>query len=230
VAGTADLRVVDSFSTMSTPTHLRSVESYLRYAPRSVDGTLSVAWSFGLVCFALLLASGGLSIDVLAFGAPRDQLGIAALGAVLGGAGTLWCIRIRRRRLAERAGWRAAAEQLATIVGGRVISIHEILPWLVAHWPHALRVEDLAHSPCAQAIATPTALIHVEPEGTKQDSELPESHLVVFAPGTRTARGFEVEHVGGATIARLDSAARTRVLASPTAFAEATSRVRELLA
>ncbi|MFN0252909.1 MAG: hypothetical protein ACKV2T_38905 [Kofleriaceae bacterium] len=215
---------------MSTPTHLRAVASYLRIIPRSVDGTLSFAWTFGLVCFALLLAAGGLAVDILVFDAPRGQLGIAALGAVLGGTGALWCIRIRRRRLALRAAWRAAAETLATRVGGRVITVHEILPWLVAHWPHPLRVEDVAHSACAQAIATPSGLIHVEPEGTKEDSELPEAHLVVFAPGIRTARGFEVEHVGGASIARLDGATRARVLANPDAFAQVTTIVRELLA
>jgi hypothetical protein len=215
---------------MSTPSHLRAVASYLRIIPRSVDPTLTVAWSFGLVCFALLLAAAGLAVDILVFGAPRSQLGIAAIGAVLGGAGALWCIRMRRRRLAQRTSWRTAAEQLATIVGGRVLGVHEILPWLVAHWPHALRVEDVAHGPCAQAIATTSVLIHVEPEGTALDSELPEAHLVVFTTGTRTARGFEVEHVGGATIARLDPETRARVLASPDAFAETTSLVRELLA
>lgn len=218
----------------TTPAHLRALESYLSIAPRSVDSTLTFAWVFGLVCFAIVLAAGGIVVDVLAFGAPRSQLGIAALGAVLGGAGTLWCIRMRRRRLAERARWLAAAEQLASSVGGWLLSVDETLGWLCAHWPHAVRVEDFAYGKCAHTIAAPTALIHFEPEGTRADSELPEAHLVVLvlrrtanAPGF--APGFTIKHVENATVARLDADTRARVFANPEALTEVTPLVRGLL-
>lgn len=225
----------------TTPSHLRVLESYLSIAPRSVDSRLTFAWSFGLVCFAIVLAAGGIVVDVLAFAAPRSQLGIAALGAVLGGAATLWCIRMRRRRLAERARWRAAAEQLATSIGGQLLGLDATLGWLCAHWPHAVRVEDFAYSKCAHAIATPTALIHFEPEGTRDDSELPEAHFVVLV-SPRTANtagersnvaleraGFAIERHGDHAVARLDADTRARVFANPEALTEVTPLVRGLL-
>ncbi len=223
----------------TTPGHLRVLESYLSIAPRSVDGTLTFAWTFGLVCLAIVLAAGGIAVDVLAFGAPRSQLGIAALGAVLGGVSTLWCVRMRRRRLVERARWHAAAEQLASSIGGRLLSVDATLGWLCTHWPHAVRVEDFAYGKCAHAIATPSALIHFEPEGTRDDSELPEAHFVVLGlrtantsgltPGVRTAPGFTIERVESDTVARLDADTCTRVFATPESLAEVTPLVRALL-
>jgi hypothetical protein len=209
--------------------NLGILQGYYAIARRSADATLSFAWTFGLVCFAMLLAAAGLVVDILVFDAPRDQLGIAAIGAALGGLGTLWCIRMRRRRLALRARWRTAADSLATSIGGRLLDLDATVEWLTTHWRSPIRIEDFAHSQCAHTIATPSALIHFEPEGTKDDSELPEAHLVVYARGARSSSSFAIEHVEGDTIARLDEATRTRLLATPESFADVTPLVRSLL-
>lgn len=210
--------------------NLGVLRGYYAVVRRSQDATLVFAWVFGLVCFAMLIASAGLAVDVLGFDAPRDQLGIAAVGAALGTLGTLWCIHMRRRRLALRTRWRTAAETLAASIGGRLLDLDATVAWLEAHWAAPVRVEDFAHSQCAYAIATSTALIHFEPEGTKDDSELPEAHFVVYAVATHSSRSFAIEQLDGRTVARLDEDTRVRVLATPEAFLEVTPLVRALLA
>jgi hypothetical protein len=187
--------------------NLGILQGYYAIARRSADATLSFAWTFGLVCFAMLLAAAGLVVDILVFDA----------------------LRMRRRRLALRARWRTAADSLATSIGGRLLDLDATVEWLTTHWRSPIRIEDFAHSQCAHTIATPSALIHFEPEGTKDDSELPEAHLVVYARGARSSSSFAIEHVEGDTIARLDEATRTRLLATPESFADVTPLVRSLL-